>query len=227
MLAIGVVFIAAITLVVFLSTLIDGGKLNEFRAGYPTMTDAQVIAALSDPQLQLGTAFSALLSLWVEIATWWAVALVVFQEATAAGAMATTLRAARANLKPLALYCVGVFFYGGVVPTIIIVLVALVAPASAAQMLATVLIVPYWIFFAGHAARLLLRELSRRVPCRRDAGAAHGRRVRRRKDRDAHPHAARPRAPFLHAGCRESRSSLTIRAPHCAAISPAQYRFAS
>ncbi|MEO8752635.1 MAG: BPSS1780 family membrane protein [Casimicrobiaceae bacterium] len=149
LLAIGVVFIVAVTLVVVLSTLIDGGRLNDFRAGYATMSDAQIIAALSDPQLQLGTAFSALLSLWVEIFAWWAVALVVFQEASAGGAMATSLRAARANWRPLALYCVGVFFYGGVVPSIMIVLVALVAPASAAQFLATVLLVPYWIFFAA------------------------------------------------------------------------------
>jgi uncharacterized membrane protein len=75
------------------------------------MTEAQIAAALSDPQLQLGVAFSALLSLLVVIATWWTQALVVFQDAGPGAALAASLRAALANWKALALYVVGIFFY--------------------------------------------------------------------------------------------------------------------
>ena len=142
-------FVAGITLAVFASSLVDGGKLLELMASGSTMSEAQLTAALSDSQLQLGMVFSALLSLPVVIATWWAPALVVFQDAGSGAALAASLRAALANWKPLAVYGLGVFFYGGVVPGLIIGIVTLVVPPPAAQLLVIALLLPYSLFFAA------------------------------------------------------------------------------
>lgn len=147
--AIGVFFVAGITLAAFASSLVDGGKLRELIANAKEMTDAQTAAALADPQFVLGMAFSALLSLSVMIVTWWTQGLVVFQDAGPGRALATSLRAALANWKPLALYAVGVFFYIGVVPSLIIAIVAVVVPLPTAQLLVVALLLPYSLFFAA------------------------------------------------------------------------------
>ena len=149
LLAIGVFFVVGITIAVFGSVLVDGGRLVELLGGGGAMTEAEVTAALADGRLQLGMAFSALLSLPVVIATWWAPALVVFQDASAPAALAASLRAALANWKPLVMYGLGVFFYGGVVPGLVIALVAMVVPPPAGQLLAVALLLPYSLFFAA------------------------------------------------------------------------------
>jgi hypothetical protein len=149
LLAIGLFFVAGITLAVFASSLVDGGKLLELMAGGGTMSDTLLAAALSDTQLQLGMMFSALLSLPVVIATWWAPALVVFQDAGPGAALAASLRAALANWKPLAIYGLGVFFYGGVVTSVIFEIVTLVVPPPAGPLLVIALLLPYWLFFAA------------------------------------------------------------------------------
>lgn len=149
LLAIGVFFVVGITVAVFASSLVDGGQLVELMGGGGAMTEAEVTAALADGRLQLGMAFSALLSLPIVIATWWAPALVVFQDAGAAAALAASLRAALANWKPLAVYGLGVFFYGGVVPGLIIAVIAMVLPSDAGRLFVIALLLPYSLFFAA------------------------------------------------------------------------------
>lgn len=149
LLAIGLFFVAGITLAVFASSLVDGGKLLELMATGSAMTDQQRAASLADPALQLGMLFSAVLSLPIVIATWWAPALIVFQDARAGSALAASLRAALANWKALALYGLGVFFYGGVVPGIIIGLVSLLISPPAGELLVIALLLPYSLFFAA------------------------------------------------------------------------------
>ncbi|MFO1322871.1 MAG: BPSS1780 family membrane protein [Burkholderiales bacterium] len=146
---VGIFFVAGITMAVFASSLVDGGKLIDLLSTASTMTEEQLTAALSDRSLELGMLFSALLSLPVVIATWWAPALVVFQDAGAGAALAASLRAALANWKALAVYGLAVFFYGGVVPGILIALVALVVPPPAGQVIAIALLLPYSLFFAA------------------------------------------------------------------------------
>ncbi len=147
--AIGVFYVAGITLAVFASSLVDGGKVLDLLATASSMSEEKLTAALSDSSLQLGMLFSALLALPVVIATWWAPALVVFQDASAGTALATSLRAAWANWKALAVYGLGVFFYGAIVPGIVIALVALVLPAQVGQLLVIALLLPYSLFFAA------------------------------------------------------------------------------
>lgn len=147
--AIGVFFVAGITLAVFASSLVDGGKLLELMASGSAMSEAQIAAARSDTQLQLGMAFSALLALPIVIAAWWAPALVVFQDAGSGAALAASLRAALANWKPLAVYGVCVFFCAVVVTSLIFEILTLVLPPPAGQLLTFAVLLPYWLFFAA------------------------------------------------------------------------------
>jgi len=149
LLAIGVFFVGGITIAVFASSLVDGGKLLELMATGSSMSEAQLAEYLGDRELQLGMLFSALLSIPVVIAVWWAPALVVFQDARSGAALAASLRAALANWKPLAIYGLGVFFYGGVLPGLFVGVVALVVPPPAGQVLVIALLLPYSLFFAA------------------------------------------------------------------------------
>jgi hypothetical protein len=149
LLAIGLFFVGGITLAVFGSALVDGGKLVEIVSSGKPISEEQLAEALSDPRVELGMLFSALLSLPVVIATWWAPALVVFQDARAGAALAASLRAALANWRPLAMYGVGVFFYGVVVPGLITGILALVLPPPSGAWLMIGLLLPYSLFFAA------------------------------------------------------------------------------
>lgn len=149
LLPIGVFFVVGITLAVFASSLVDGGKLLDFLSVGGTMNEEQLANALAGGSLQLGMLFSALLAIPVLIATWWAPALVVFQDAGPGAALLASLRAALANWKPLSIYALGVFFYGGIVPGLIIGGIALVVPQPAAQVLVIALLLPYSLFFAA------------------------------------------------------------------------------
>jgi hypothetical protein len=112
------------------------------------MSEEEIAAALSDGALQLGMLFSALLSVPILISTWWAPALVVFQNARVGAALAVSLRAALANWRPLAVYGLGVMFYGVVLPALFTGGLALVMPDNGLQ-IAKVLMLPYGIFLAA------------------------------------------------------------------------------
>ncbi|MFO1413246.1 MAG: BPSS1780 family membrane protein [Burkholderiales bacterium] len=149
LLAVGLFFVGGITLAVFGSALVDGGKLLEIVSSGKPLTEEQLTEALSERRVQLGMLFSAFLSLPVVIATWWAPALIVFQDARAGAALGASLRAALANWKPLAMYGIGVFFYGVVVPGLITGILALVLPPPAGAWLMIGLLLPYSLFFAA------------------------------------------------------------------------------
>ncbi len=149
LLPIGAFYVIGITLAVFASSLVDGGKLLDFLSGGSGMTEEQITAALSDGRLQFGMLFSALVSVPVLLAAWWAPALVVFQDARPGAALVASLRAALANWRPLAVYAIGVFFFGGVVPGLVIALARLVVPSPMDQVLVVALLLPYSLFFAA------------------------------------------------------------------------------
>jgi hypothetical protein len=149
LLLIGVFFVAGITVAVYASSLVDGGRLLEFIATGGTMSEEQVAARLADPLLTVGMLVSTLVALPVVIATWWAPALVVFQDASALGALGASLRAAVANWRALAVYGLAVFFYGGVVPVIGYKVITLVASGQAQSLLVIAVLLPYTLFFAA------------------------------------------------------------------------------
>ena len=147
--SIGIFFVAGVTLAVFASSLVDGGKLLDLLSGRGEMTDQEVVTALSDGALQAGMLFSALLSIPVLIATWWAPALVVFQNASASAALVVSLRAAIANWRPLAIYGLGVFFYGALLPAMVTGAITMLLPPAIAQVIALGILLPYGIFLAA------------------------------------------------------------------------------
>ena len=149
LLPIGIFFVVGVTAAVFASSLIDNGKLLDLLSNAGgTMTEEDFTAALADGALQAGMLFSALLTLPILIATWWAPALVVFQNAGAGTALAVSFRAAIANFRPLAIYALGVFFYGAVLPGLFSGVLILLLQEPGLQ-IAKVLLLPYGIFLAA------------------------------------------------------------------------------
>ncbi len=149
LLPIGVFFVIGMTAAVFGSALVDGGKLIEFISNSGKATEAEMEKTLDDRQLQFGMLFSALLSLPVLVATWWAPALIVFQNAGPGAALLASMRAAFANWRPLAIYGLGVFFYGVVLPGLAVSVLAMILPQSIAQVIVLALLMPYLMFFAA------------------------------------------------------------------------------
>ena len=84
------------------------------------------------------------------LAVWFAPALVVFQDCSARRALATSLRAALVNWRPLAVYGLLLFFYGAVLPGMAIAIIAVVAPSEGALYVIALLIgVPYYLMFSA------------------------------------------------------------------------------
>jgi len=149
LLPIGFFFVLGVTAAVFASSLIDDGKLLDLLSNAGgTMKEEDIAAALADGALQGGMLFSALLTIPILMATWWAPALVVFQSAGAGSALAVSFRAALANLKPLSIYVLGVFFYAAALPALFSGILILLLQQTGMQ-IATVLLMPYGIFLAA------------------------------------------------------------------------------
>ncbi|MEP7329709.1 MAG: BPSS1780 family membrane protein [Betaproteobacteria bacterium] len=149
LLPIGIFFVLGMTASVFASSIVDGGKLIEFISNSANATEADIASALADPQLQFGMLFAALLSLPVLVSTWWAPALIVFQDAGPGAALLASLRAAFANWRPLVIYGLGVFFYGVVVPGLAVSAMALILPPPMGQVVVLAVLLPYLMFFAA------------------------------------------------------------------------------
>jgi hypothetical protein len=148
LLPIGVFFVVGITAAVCASWLVDDGKLLDLISKSGTSSEEDIAAALADGRLEVGMLFSALLSIPIVIATWWAPALVVFQNAGAGTALAVSLRAALANWRPLVIYALGVFFYGAILPGLFTGILVLLLQ-DVGFPIATILLLPYGIFLAA------------------------------------------------------------------------------
>ncbi len=149
LLPIGLFFMLGMTAAVFASSLVDGGKLIEFITASADATEEDVARALADPQLQFGMMFSALLSVPVLVSTWWAPALIVFQDAGPGRALLASMRAAFANWRPLLIYGLGMFFYGVVVPGLVVSALRVMLPPAVGQVIVLALLLPYLSFFAA------------------------------------------------------------------------------
>lgn len=149
LLPIGVFYVAGITAAVFASSLVDGGKLLDLLSNGASMSEDEITNALGDGALQAGMLFSAVLTVPVLVATWWAPALVVFQNAGAGAAMAVSFRAALANWRPLVIYAMGVFFYGVALPSLVTGLIRLLLPEGLGPIIALALLIPYVIGFVA------------------------------------------------------------------------------
>ena len=148
LLPIGAFVVLGITAAVFASALVDGGKLLDLMSNAGAMSDEEIANALGNGSLEAGMLFSALLSIPIVIATWWAPALVVFQNAGPGAALAVSLRAALANWRPLAIYGIGVSFYAAFLPALVTGILALLMPENGLT-IAKVMLLPYGIFLAA------------------------------------------------------------------------------
>ena len=139
----GVVLLVGITVAVLGTSLVDGGRLLDAVSGKTKLDEA----LLSDDRVEAAMLFAVLCALPVMLSLWFAPALVVFQDCTALQALRTSLRASIANWKPISVYGLLVFFFGGIVPGVVTALIALLAPESLAFTIALLLLMPYLSLF--------------------------------------------------------------------------------
>ena len=138
----GIVFLAGITLAVLATTLVDGGKLIGMLSGTEKPSEEMLLGG----QLQFAMLFGALCAVPTLFALWFAPALVVFEDANALTALATSLRAAIANWRSVATYSSLVFVLGGVLPGLVLSIGQLFGD-TVAGMLALFVVLPYLFAF--------------------------------------------------------------------------------
>jgi hypothetical protein len=140
----GAVFLAGITLAVMATTLVDDGRLIAMMSGAEKPTEE----ALASSRVQLAMLFGIACAIPSLLALWFAPALVVFNDAGAARAMGVSLRAAIANWRPIAVYCLAVFVLGGVLPVFALSIAHLLGDAVAG-LVALFVVVPYLFAFVA------------------------------------------------------------------------------
>jgi hypothetical protein len=138
----GIVFFAGMMLAVWSTTLVDGGALIDWFSG----GDEPSEALQRSGRLQLAFVFGALCALPTILALWFAPALVVFHDAGAFTALATSLRAALTNWRPTGVFGLAVLFYGGVLPALGATL-ARIAGETAGTIIAVGILFPYMLVF--------------------------------------------------------------------------------
>lgn len=145
LLPIGAALIVGTTLAVLATALVDGGALLEAITGN-TKPDEALVA---NGRLEAAMLFAIVCALPSLLAVWFAPALVVFQDCGAAQALSGSLRAALANWRPVAVYGLMLFFYGGVLPGIAVALIASLVPPAAAPWVVALTVVPYVFLFVA------------------------------------------------------------------------------
>lgn len=139
LLALGIVFVVGMTIAVLATALVDDGRLLEVVSGAATLDEA----VLANANVEAAMLFGALCALPVLLALWFAPALVVFQDCDVPRALATSLRAATANWRPIAMWALLLFLYVGVLPTFVAAIIAALAPEDVAYIVAAVVLLPY------------------------------------------------------------------------------------
>jgi len=173
LLAIGVVFVGGVGLALLSTSLVDGGKTLDLLSGKLKPDEA----AFATGEVQLAMLFAAVCATPVVLAIWFAPALVVFQGCGPGRALATSLRCCLVNWRPVSVYGLMLFFYGGVVPGIVTGLIALVAPRDLAFTVALLALMPYFFLFVAtlHISDYVsYRDLFHADESTHDAGVAMG-----------------------------------------------------
>lgn len=139
LLPLGVIFLLGISLAVLATALVDGGALLDILSNKVALEDPAQVTG----RMQLAMLFGAACAVPVVFALWFAPALIVFQDCRTLEALRVSLRAALANWRPIAIYALLVFLYGGVLPRFAVALIAAVAP----DWLAVAIVLPYLFLF--------------------------------------------------------------------------------
>lgn len=145
LLPIGAFLLVGVSLSILATSLVDDGKLLEVLSGR-TRLDESVIASA---EVQAAMLFAALLATPIVMALWFAPGLVVFHDCSAGVALVTSLRASLANWKPIAVYGLLVFAFGGLLPALVTGLIAAVVPQEFAMVVAVAFLMPYVFLFVA------------------------------------------------------------------------------
>ena len=146
LLPIGIVLIVGTTFAVLSTALVDGGVLLDAitsntkprrRRSWPTRASKGAML------------MAILVALPTLLAIWFAPALIVFQDCGPRQAMLTSLRAALANWRPVAVYGLLLFFCGAVVPGMAIAIISLLVPPAVAPYVIALTVVPYVFLFVA------------------------------------------------------------------------------
>jgi hypothetical protein len=139
LLVIGALFPAVLAGAIFASSMLDGGALLDIvLQRKPAEPDPEQAARLARSMLfVLGCAVPAVL------ATWFAAALVVFQDLTPAKAFAASFRACIGNWRPMLTYAMLVFVLGGILPSVLNAMLGTMLGLSPADNAVLVLLLPY------------------------------------------------------------------------------------
>ena len=138
LIVLGIVFLGGMLVAVRVTALVDGGHLIALLTGSERPTEA----VLASGQLQMAMLFGAACALPTLLATWFAPALVVFNDAGARNALIVSLRASVANWRAIAVYGLAIFGLGGVVPVFALGIAQLLGDGVAGPVLLFV-ITPY------------------------------------------------------------------------------------
>lgn len=142
LLPLGIFFVCGMSVAFTATAVVDGGVLLGIISGAQPPSDE----ALDSEHVQLAMLFGMLCALPTLLALWFAPALVVFNDAGAFAALATSLRAALANWKPVAVFGILIVFFGGVLPALCVRAAYLFGDA-AATIVAVALVLPYLFAF--------------------------------------------------------------------------------
>ena len=142
LLPLGIVFVLGMSVAFIATAAIDGGLLLGMISGVQPPSDE----AIDSERVQLAMLFGMLCALPTLLALWFAPALVVFNDAGALTALATSFRAALANWKPVAVFGMMIVFFGGVLPALCVRVAQFFGDAAAA-IVAVGLVLPYLFAF--------------------------------------------------------------------------------
>lgn len=138
----GVFFFGGISVALLATTLVDDGMLIALLSGTQRPSDE----VLTGGRLQLAMLFGSVCALPTLLAMWFAPALVVFDDAGALRALGTSLRAAIANWRAVAVYGSLLFMFGGLLPVVVLSIGQLFGETFAG-VLALFVVAPYLIAF--------------------------------------------------------------------------------
>jgi hypothetical protein len=142
---IGVVLIVGTAVAVLATAIVDGGALLDLITSNARPDESLTVSG----RVEAAMLFGIICALPTLLAVWFAPALVVFQDCRAPRALLTSLRAALANLRALAVYGLLLFFYGAVLPGVAVALIAFVFPQAAAPYVIALTVVPYVFLFVA------------------------------------------------------------------------------
>jgi hypothetical protein len=165
LIAIGAFLVVGTTLAIFATMAVDGGELLEAIAANKPLDEA-----LAGSQVELAMLFATLCAVPVVLAAWFAPALVVFNGCGAKQALGTSLRAALANWRPVAIYALLLLFLGGLLPALVVKMISLALPLIAARIVVALTVFPYLLFFI--AAQAISDYISYRDIFHADEGPA-------------------------------------------------------